>query len=157
MRITLFGKTIGKYKTERNSSTLKPIEPVSRIEPLKSVNRDTVTFSDEGLLMNSKSIMKKRVNAALEVCNGLIDKYDKLDDLEYKSNIGINHISLVKEFKGRLETFIRLLDSRTSKDGLLDLLEQIELYFYRIDTSLPIIIEEINSRCEIKEEKRTIR
>ena len=29
--------------------------------------------------------MKKRVNAALEVCNGLIDKYDKLDDLEYKN------------------------------------------------------------------------
>lgn len=154
MHIKFLGKILDKYKVEKKQTNLKPVEPVSRVEPQKRVDRDTVTFSEEGLLISSKNVAIQRVNAALDVCNRLIEKYEAIDDLEYKGGIGFSHISLVKEFKSRLETFIRLLQTRTSKDGLQDLLEQIELYFYRIDTSLPDIIDEISS---IYEENKKIK
>ena len=147
MRINIFRKPLDKIQVTKTNTTLKPIEPISKIEPLRPVNRDTVTFSDEGILLSKKEQAVKRIGQTLEVCKNLIEKYQLISDSEYKIHgTGFENISLVKEYKARLETFLRMLESRTSKDGLIDLLDNIESYFYRLDTYLPFIIDEINRK-----------
>ena len=122
---------------------LKPVEPVSKIEPLKQTDRDTVTFSQDGMLMNTKNLLTRRINVTLNVCSEIVDKYETLDELEKYDYSG--NIFMVKEFQARLETFLSLLEKRTSKSGLEDLFEQIELYFYKIDLNLPRVFEEISA------------
>lgn len=142
MKINFWGKRFLDYTIERKNTVLKPVEPISKIEPLKPVCRDTVTFSAEGLLMSSKSLLIQRINATLNICKSLVDKYETFDQLQqYEKS---SDIFMVKEFQARLETFLSLLDKRTTQDGLEDLFEQIEFYFYKIDVNLPRIIESIN-------------
>ena len=105
---------------------IKPVEPVPKIEPLKQTDRDTVTFSQDGMLMNTKNLLTRRINVTLNVCSEIVDKYETLDELEKYDYSG--NIFMVKEFQARLETFLSLLEKRTSKSGLEDLFEQIELY-----------------------------
>lgn len=153
MKLNLIGKIFGGYKVEKKNASLKPIEPVSKIEKMKSVNRDTVTFSAEGMLMSNKQIFEQRIKAAMNLCNSLIDRYNNFD--EYEKHEHISSICIVKEFNARLETFLNLLEKRTSKDGLEDLFEKIEIYFYRIDMMLPEIAQEING-VEIENKKGLI-
>lgn len=143
MKINFFGKGIFNYSVEKKKSVMKPVEPVSRIEPLKQTDRDTVTFSQDGMLMNTKQLLTRRINVTLKVCRETVEKYETLDEIE-KYNYSSN-IFMVKEFQARLETFLNLLEKRTSKSSLEDLFEQIELYFYKIDLNLPIIFEEISA------------
>lgn len=143
MKINFFGKEFFNYKVEKKNSMLKPVEPVPKIEPLKQTDRDTVTFSQDGMLMNTKNLLTRRINVTLNVCSEIVDKYETLDELEKYDYSG--NIFMVKEFQARLETFLSLLEKRTSKSGLEDLFEQIELYFYKIDLNLPRIFEEISA------------
>ena len=143
MKINFFGKEFFNYKVEKKNSMLKPVEPVSKIEPLKQTDRDTVTFSQDGMLMNTKNLLTRRINVTLNVCSEIVDKYETLDELEKYDYSG--NIFMVKEFQARLETFLSLLEKRTSKSGLEDLFEQIELYFYKIDLNLPRVFEEISA------------
>ena len=62
MKINFFGKEFFNYKVEKKNSMLKPVEPVSKIEPLKQTDRDTVTFSQDGMLMNTKNLLTRRIN-----------------------------------------------------------------------------------------------
>ena len=143
MKINFFGKEFFNYKVEKKNSMLKPVEPVPKIESLKQTDRDTVTFSQDGMLMSTKNLLTRRINVTLNVCSEIVDKYETLDELEKYDYSG--NIFMVKEFQARLETFLSLLEKRTSKSGLEDLFEQIELYFYKIDLNLPRIFEEISA------------
>lgn len=142
MKLNLIGKIFGSYKVEKKNTSLKPIEPILKVEKIKKVNRDTVTFSSEGMLMSNKQIFKQRIKVAMNLCASLIDRYDNFGEYEKHEHIG--SICIVKEFNARLETFLNLLEKRTSKEGLEDLFEKIEVYFYRIDMTLPDIAQEIN-------------
>lgn len=150
MKLNLIGRIFNGYKVERKNTSTQPIEPINRVEKIKPVNRDTVTFSEEGLLMSNKQLLERRIQAAMNVCSGLIDRYDNFD--EFQKHEHITSICIVKEFNARLETFQNLLSKRTSKSSLEDLFEQIEIYFYRIDMTLPNIIDEING-IEIENKK----
>lgn len=148
MRLRVFGKLNDKYKIENDNSTLKPIEPLSRIDSLKPL--DTVTSDQESFLLDEKKNIIKEINDVLNACNELIKKYNLISDMDYKVHgSGFSNVALIKEFKARLETFLRMLESRTFIDGLNDLLDDICTYLYRIGMDLPFISDEINTKYNV--------
>ena len=103
------------------------------IDTLESLRRQT--YSEfEAIIIDDGST---------DASGEIVDKYETLDELEKYDYSG--NIFMVKEFQARLETFLSLLEKRTSKSGLEDLFEQIELYFYKIDLNLPRVFEEISA------------
>ena len=136
LKIRFFNKIIGHSRVEKNVTSLKPIEAVNKIEPLRVINEDTVSFSDEGILFNLKKQLLLRLSNTINQCDDIILKFDKVDDYEYKNNGNGKEIKKnILRIKNTLNTYLNAINNSTSLADLQEL-GRIITNFYAIEVEI---------------------
>ena len=140
MKINFFNRLINLGKVQRKATTLKPIEPVKKIEPLRPVERDTVTISAEGLFMSAKAELIKRIKHHIEECMDVLDKHQAIDNEQETIKYEVLRI------KQALEDYLTSTENTKNIKKLREIENSFDMFFKTtITLTLSTYINEINN------------
>lgn len=120
MSIRIFSRLSSQVSLQQNSkSLLKPIEPISKIEPLKPFKRDEPTTI---VIEEELPKLKNDLVSFIEQLETSVKEYSKTIDYEFKSNT--NTFEMISAIRSQIPFFHGLLRQLESTP-LLDLQKEI--------------------------------
>lgn len=145
MQIKFYRRLQNMGKVQSKSDTLDKVKPINRVELLKPINRDTVTFSDVSLHLSIKEGLIKKLESTLQECNDILAKYSVIDDDDYKRHgHGKNTIQEILRIKESVISYLNMVKNSKDLKDIHELEKYIDnFYVTKVNLLLSSYIAEI--------------